>query len=134
MAPFFIRARFHHSNKRFNSQLKNGRKHKKGGMKNMQERFEKLRAEMEEISMDQQNIRQGQRQVREKFEGIETECEELKRETRIIIQQSARTQIKLALMFQILKASEQADHATVATLTHLLRYLYLTSYIPIYRT
>ncbi|KAK8995910.1 hypothetical protein V6N11_076164 [Hibiscus sabdariffa] len=95
-------------------------------MKSMQERFEKLRAEMEEISVEQQNIRDGQRQVREKFEVIETECEELKRETRIIIQQSARTQIKLALMFQILKASERADHATVATLTHLLRYLFLS--------
>ncbi|XVE83402.1 hypothetical protein DITRI_Ditri16bG0086100 [Diplodiscus trichospermus] len=76
---------------------------------------------MEGISEEQKNIREGQRQVREKFEAIESECEELKRETRTIIQQSARTQIKLAIMFQIIKSSQQADFATVAKLTRLLR-------------
>ncbi|XVE80851.1 hypothetical protein DITRI_Ditri15bG0014000 [Diplodiscus trichospermus] len=39
------------------------------------------------------------------------------------MQQTARTQIKLALMFGILKASQQSDVATVANLTHLLREL-----------
>ncbi|XWS33118.1 hypothetical protein CRYUN_Cryun22dG0051200 [Craigia yunnanensis] len=119
MAPFCLRGRFHHKNKRFKLHLKN--KKKKGGMKNMQEKFRRLKAEMEEISEEQKNIREGQRQVREKFEVIETECEDLKRETKIIIQKSARTQIKLALMFQIVKASQQGDLATAARLTHLLR-------------
>ena len=90
----------------------------------MQEKFRRLKAEMEEISEEQTNIREGQRQVREKLEAIESECEELKRETRIVIQKTARTQIKLALMFRIFKASQQSDHATVANLTHLLRYFY----------
>ncbi|KAK8593949.1 hypothetical protein V6N13_042500 [Hibiscus sabdariffa] len=36
-------------------------------------------------------------------------------------QQTARTQVKLALMFQIVKASKQADHVAVSTLIHLLR-------------
>ncbi|XWS33116.1 hypothetical protein CRYUN_Cryun22dG0050900 [Craigia yunnanensis] len=119
MASFCLRGRFNHNNKRFKLHLKN--KKKKGGMKNMQEKFRRLKAEMEEISEEQKNIREGQRQVREKFEVIETECEDLKRETKIIIQKSARTQIKLALMFRIVKASQQGDLATAARLTHLLR-------------
>ncbi|MBA0827788.1 hypothetical protein Goarm_012536 [Gossypium armourianum] len=41
---------------------------------------------MEEISEEQKNIREGQRQVKEKFGIIESECEESKRETRLIIQ------------------------------------------------
>ncbi|XP_038994297.1 uncharacterized protein LOC120118284 [Hibiscus syriacus] len=121
MAPFCVRDIFRRNNKRFKSKLKNVKKHKKGRLNNMQEKYEKLAADMEEISAEQQNIRKAQRLVREKFEGVANEYEELKRETRIIVQQTARTQIKLAIMFQIVKASEQADHATVANLTHLLR-------------
>ncbi|XWS41273.1 hypothetical protein CRYUN_Cryun17cG0066900 [Craigia yunnanensis] len=118
MAPFCLRDRFHHNNKRFKLQLKNVKKNK---IKNMQEKFVGLKAEMVEISEEQKNIREGQRQVREKLEAIESECEELKRETRIIIQKTARTHIKLALMFRIFKASQQSDHDTVANLSHLLR-------------
>ena len=88
----------------------------------MQEKFRRLKAEMEEICEEQKNIREGQRQVREKFQVIESECEDLKRETKLIIKKTARTQIKLALMFRIFKASQQGDLATVANLTHLLRY------------
>ncbi|EOX96897.1 Uncharacterized protein TCM_006040 isoform 2 [Theobroma cacao] len=92
----------------------------KNGMKGMQERFKRLKTEMEEISEEQKGIRDGQRQVREKFEAIESECEQLKKETKFIIQQSARTQIKLVLMFRILKAREESDSATAANLTQLL--------------
>ncbi|XP_022751983.1 uncharacterized protein LOC111300620 [Durio zibethinus] len=119
MAPFCLRGRFHHYNKSFKLHSKNGKR--KSGTKNMQEKLRRLKAEMEEISEEQKNIREGQRKVREKFEAIESGCEELKRETKTIIQQSARTQIKLALMFRIFKASQQADLATVANLKNLLR-------------
>ncbi|KAK8717224.1 hypothetical protein V6N13_044500 [Hibiscus sabdariffa] len=87
----------------------------------MQANCEKLRADTERINAEQLNIREEEGQVREKFEGVVKESEELKRETRFIIQQTARTQIKLALMFQITRAAKQADHATLATLTRLLR-------------
>ncbi|XP_039003737.1 uncharacterized protein LOC120130595 [Hibiscus syriacus] len=120
MAPFCIRGICRRNNKRFKSKLKNVKKHK-SGLKNMQEKYDKLGADMEEISAEQQNIREEQRLAREKFEGVANEYEEFKKETRIIVQQTARTQIKLAIMFQIVKASEQADHTTVATFTHLLR-------------
>ena len=87
----------------------------------MQESLKRLKSEMEEISEEQKNIREGQIQVKEKFEAIESECEELKRETRLIIQQSVRTQVKLALMFRILKARETGDFNTAANLTGTLR-------------
>ena len=91
-------------------------------MKNvMQQRFKRLKTEMEEMSEEQKNIQEGQRQVGEKFEAIESECEKLKTETKMMIQQSGRTQVKLALMFRILKAREEGDFATAANLTQLLR-------------
>ena len=81
-----------------------------------------LRTEMEEISEEQQKIKEGQRQVREKFEAIEWECDQLRKETNQIMQQSASTQIRLAFMFQILKARENQDFEKAAQLTNALRY------------
>ncbi|XVE67549.1 hypothetical protein DITRI_Ditri08aG0169800 [Diplodiscus trichospermus] len=96
---------------------------KKNGMKSkvMQERLNRLKMEMEEISDEQKNVREGQRQIRDKIEAIESDCGELKKETKMIIQQSARIQVKLALIFRILKAREECDSATAANLTQLLR-------------
>ncbi|OMO63606.1 hypothetical protein COLO4_32294 [Corchorus olitorius] len=76
---------------------------------------------MKNISKDQQSIKEGQIQVREKFKAIEEECEQLRAETSKIIRQSANTQIRLSLMFNILKAREQGDFAKAAHLTQLLR-------------
>ncbi|KAG4157273.1 hypothetical protein ERO13_D02G052466v2 [Gossypium hirsutum] len=58
----------------------------------MKESFKRLKSETGEISEEQNNIREGQKQVKENFGIIESECEELKRETRFIIQRSAITQ------------------------------------------
>ncbi|MBA0550329.1 hypothetical protein Goshw_022109, partial [Gossypium schwendimanii] len=82
--------------------------------------MERLRVEMKEISEEQREIKVGQKKVREKFEAIELECEELRKETILITQQTANTQIRLALMFQILKArqNQELDKATI--LTHAL--------------
>ncbi|KAK6283255.1 hypothetical protein POUND7_017080 [Theobroma cacao] len=122
MAPFFMRGRLHknHNISIINKRLRLQTKMKKNRMKGMQERFERLKTEMEEISEEQKGIREGQRQVREKFEAIEFECEQLKKETNFIIEQSARTQVKLVLMFRIMKAREENDLATAANLTRLL--------------
>ncbi|EOX96889.1 Uncharacterized protein TCM_006031 isoform 1 [Theobroma cacao] len=122
MAPFSMRARLHKNHKMpiTKKRLKLQPKRRKNGMKGMQERFERLKIEMEEISEEQRGIREGQRQVREKFEAIESECEQLKKETKFIIQQSARTQIKVVLMFKILKARDESDFSTAANLTQLL--------------
>ncbi|XWS62353.1 hypothetical protein CRYUN_Cryun06bG0003600 [Craigia yunnanensis] len=118
MTPFSRLHNIRITNKRLKLQTKT----KKNGMKDvMQERFKRLKTEMVEISEEQKNIREGQMQVRKKFEAIESECEQLKTETKMMIQQSAITQFKLALMFRILKAREESDFATSANLTQLLR-------------
>ncbi|XP_022743294.1 uncharacterized protein LOC111294297 isoform X2 [Durio zibethinus] len=84
-------------------------------------RMEKLKVEMEEIGKEQESIRKGQRGVKEKFERIELECEQLRRETDLITQQSHNTQLRLCLMFQILKAREVNDFTKAAALTQILR-------------
>ena len=89
--------------------------------RSMRRRFKRLKTEMEEISKQQESIKKGQRQVREKFEAIEEECEQLRKETNKIIKQSAMTQIRLALMFNILKAQEEGNFAKASHLTQLLR-------------
>ncbi|XP_021298822.1 uncharacterized protein LOC110427593 isoform X2 [Herrania umbratica] len=93
----------------------------KTSAKYMKRRFKKLKEEMKEISRQQQSIREGQRQVAAKFKAIEEECEQLRQETNRIIRQSANTQIRLSLMFNILKAREQGDFSKAANLTQLLR-------------
>ncbi|XP_007022514.2 PREDICTED: uncharacterized protein LOC18594810 [Theobroma cacao] len=96
---------------------------KKMRLKNLNTRMKRLRVEMEEISEEQKKIKDGQRQVREKFEAIELECEQLRKETKLITQQSLSTQIRLALMFQILKARENHDFSKASQLTCVLREL-----------
>ncbi|OMO63610.1 hypothetical protein COLO4_32292 [Corchorus olitorius] len=68
-------------------------------------------------------MKQGQRQVQDKLKAIEDECEQLRKETALIIKQSAKTQIRLALMFQILKARQSNDFSMAAQLTQALRQL-----------
>ncbi|GKV29439.1 hypothetical protein SLA2020_010660 [Shorea laevis] len=76
---------------------------------------------MQEISKDQQNIKEGQKQVREKLEAIEAECAQLRNETDLMIRQSAASKLNLCLMFKILKAREEGDFAKATQLAQLLR-------------
>ncbi|XVE74279.1 hypothetical protein DITRI_Ditri12bG0004200 [Diplodiscus trichospermus] len=89
--------------------------------KYMGKRFKRLKAEMKEISKEQERIKEGQRQVGAKLKAMEKECEQVREETRQILEQSANTQIRLALMLNILKAREQRDFAKAAHFTRLLR-------------
>ncbi|XVE74320.1 hypothetical protein DITRI_Ditri12bG0007600 [Diplodiscus trichospermus] len=103
--------------------LRNHQQKHRGKSKCLRNRLKMLRVEMEEISEEQRQIKEGQRQVREKFEGIELECDQLRKETNLIIQQSLSTQIRLAFMFQILKARENQELDKAAKLTVSLREL-----------
>ncbi|GKV24661.1 hypothetical protein SLEP1_g34245 [Rubroshorea leprosula] len=94
---------------------------KRRNAKDMKSKLQRLREEMQEIGAEQRSIREGQRHVREKFEAIEAECQKLKRETRLVIQQSARNKIRLAIMFRIFKAREEGDFTKAIELTRLLR-------------
>ena len=64
---------------------------------------------MEEISKEQNSIKKAQSEVRGKLKAFEMECEELQEETKFMIQRSALTQVRLALMFNILKARQEGD-------------------------
>ncbi|MBA0580457.1 hypothetical protein Gorai_022673 [Gossypium raimondii] len=84
--------------------------------------MKRIRSDMKEISEEQEEIKEKQRQEREKFEAIQLECEELKNQTILIAQQTASTQIRLALMLQILKARENLEFDKAVMLTNALRY------------
>ena len=58
----------------------------------------------------------------EKFEETREEAAKLKEETNLIIKQSAANQLRIDLMFQILRAREENDAAKDATLTQTLRF------------
>ncbi|CAK7335920.1 unnamed protein product [Dovyalis caffra] len=74
-----------------------------------------------EINEGQKHIREGQKEAKEKFEEISREAAKLKEETNLISKQSAANQVKLDLMFQIVKARSENDTAKDAILTQLLR-------------
>ena len=93
--------------------------------KNMKVRLQvkRVKAEMGKIKDDQERIRDEQRKIRGRFGKIERQCDQLKEETEMIMKQTARTQIKVVLMFKILKAREGGDFIEAATLTHFLRFV-----------
>ncbi|XP_039030151.1 uncharacterized protein LOC120164512 [Hibiscus syriacus] len=101
--------------------LRRRSKRKINSAKYTRKRLGRLKVEMEEISQEQQSIKEGQSQVRAKFKSVEEEYKQLRNETNLIIQQTANTQIRLGLMFGILKAREQGDLGKAAQLTRLLR-------------
>ncbi|XP_061976931.1 uncharacterized protein LOC133698116 isoform X1 [Populus nigra] len=85
--------------------------------------IKRIRADMAEINEGQERIRHGQKEVREKFEEISKETAKLKEETNIISKQSAANQVRLDLMFQIIKARSENDAPRDAVLTQILREL-----------
>ncbi|KAJ6347178.1 hypothetical protein OIU76_003803 [Salix suchowensis] len=85
--------------------------------------IKRIRDEMVEIREGQKRIRKGQKEVREKFQEINKEAAKLKEETNLITKQSAENQIKIDLMFQIVRARAENDAAKDATLTQTLREL-----------
>ncbi|CAK7335911.1 unnamed protein product [Dovyalis caffra] len=78
---------------------------------------------MAEISQGQKRIREGQKEVREKFREISEEAAKLQEETNLISKQSAANQLRLDLMFEIVKARTENDSAKDASLTQTLREL-----------
>ncbi|KAL9386810.1 hypothetical protein Peur_019934 [Populus x canadensis] len=84
-------------------------------------KINRLKAEMAGIRKQQQCIRQGQRETRERFEEIESECDQLKKETELVSQASDNIQLRLDIMLKILKARQENDFATAADLTCSLR-------------
>ena len=91
--------------------------------KNARLQVNQVKAEMGKIIDDQNWIREEQRKIRLRFGDIERQCHQLKEETEIIVKQTARTRIQVALMFKILKARKGGDFIEAAKLTHFLRFV-----------
>ncbi|KAF9679050.1 hypothetical protein SADUNF_Sadunf07G0099700 [Salix dunnii] len=70
-------------------------------------KIKKLKAEMTEMSEQQEDIKQGQKEMRERFEEIDSECEQLKKETEAISDASNNVQLRLNIMLHILKARQE---------------------------
>jgi predicted nuclease with TOPRIM domain len=87
-------------------------------------KIKRLKAEMEEISKQQVSIRQGQKEMRERFVEIESECDQLKKETELVSQASDNIQLRLDIMLKILKARQENDFAKAADLTCSLRLVF----------
>ncbi|XP_034914917.1 uncharacterized protein [Populus alba] len=104
------------------TQRKSLQKRKKSE-KQIRRSIKKIRADMVEISEGQKRIREGQKEVREQFQEINKEAAKLKEETDLITKQSAANQLRIDLMFQILRARAENDSAKDAFLTQALREL-----------
>ncbi|XP_039003600.1 uncharacterized protein LOC120130438 [Hibiscus syriacus] len=97
-------------------------KHEKKARRRVKAKCRKeLKVEMEDIRKEQKSIKEAQSQLREKLTATRTECEVLREETKLMIQRSASTQLRLSLMFNIIKAREDADFDKAAHFTLLLR-------------
>ncbi|XP_021281057.1 uncharacterized protein LOC110414285 [Herrania umbratica] len=83
--------------------------------------IKRVKAEMEKIREDQQRLREEQSKIRGRSGEIESQLDLLKMETEMIMKQTASTQIKLLVMFKILKARAGGYSAEAARLTHFLR-------------
>ncbi|XP_017618988.1 uncharacterized protein LOC108463574 isoform X2 [Gossypium arboreum] len=87
-------------------------KHKKKARKHDSKlKCRRWKGELEEIRKEQSSIREGQSQVGEKLEAMEIECEALHEESKLMIKRSALTQIRLAVMLNILTARKGGDYA-----------------------
>ncbi|XP_039012251.1 uncharacterized protein LOC120141460 [Hibiscus syriacus] len=75
------------------------------------------------LKKQREEIKEVEGELREKLEAIDVECEQLREETILVRRQSVNTQIRLALMFQILKAREKHDVLKASLLTSALREL-----------
>ncbi|KAH8513117.1 hypothetical protein H0E87_006418 [Populus deltoides] len=99
------------------------RKERKSRDRKLSRSIKRIRADMVEISKGHKRIKEGQEEVRGRFEEISKEAAKLKEETNLISKQSAANQVRLDLMFQIVKARSENDTARDAVLTQTLREL-----------
>ncbi|XP_039047941.1 uncharacterized protein LOC120188612 [Hibiscus syriacus] len=83
--------------------------------------FQRVKPKMGKRKEKGECLREEQRETRVKFGEMERQCDRLKEETEMMIRQTARTQMKIALMFNILKAREGGDLIEAAELTMFLR-------------
>ena len=90
----------------------------------------KLSRGVKRIRADMVEISEGQKEIRKRFQEISEEAAKLREETNVISKQSSENQLRLDLMFQIVKARAENDHAKDALLTQTLRSVILQIFVP----
>ncbi|MBA0668227.1 hypothetical protein Goklo_001162 [Gossypium klotzschianum] len=108
-----------HSKIGMNMQTKH--KKKKARKHDSELKCRRWKGELEEIRKEQNSIREGQSKVGEKLEAMEIECEALHEESKLMIERSALTHIRFAVMLNILTVRKNGDYAKAAHFTQLLR-------------
>ncbi|KAB1995209.1 hypothetical protein E1A91_D13G150000v1 [Gossypium mustelinum] len=93
------------------------------GDERLNQKIQCLKRNMAKISMDQLRIREEQISVRQKFAIIKQQCQQLRKEINLISKQASMTQIRLAFMFQIIRARKDGNFSQAAKLTHSLRFI-----------
>ncbi|XVE53438.1 hypothetical protein DITRI_Ditri03aG0003200 [Diplodiscus trichospermus] len=70
-------------------------------MKSSKARVQLMKAEMGKIREDRRCIREDQKDIEEKFGDFKRQCDQLRDNTQLIMQQSASNRIRLILMLNI---------------------------------
>ncbi|XVE99620.1 hypothetical protein REPUB_Repub03eG0215600 [Reevesia pubescens] len=98
-----------------------GKKALKPKLKSLKVKVQRIKADMGKIREDQKCIRVEQRTIGERFGELKRQCDQLKEETDLVMMQSASNQIRLDLMFDILRARKDGDFDKAAILAHFLK-------------
>ncbi|KAJ6712799.1 hypothetical protein OIU79_008905 [Salix purpurea] len=96
---------------------------RKKGTRGTSSMSRRITSKMVEIREGQKRIEEGQKEVRGTIKEIRKESKKLKRDTDLLTKQSAANQLRLDLMFEIVKARAENDSAKDARLTQTLREL-----------
>ncbi|XVF77990.1 hypothetical protein PTKIN_Ptkin14bG0092400 [Pterospermum kingtungense] len=86
-------------------------------------KIQSLKRNIAKIAIDQQRIREGQKWVKVRLASVEQQCDQFRKETKIITMRANITKIKLVLMFEILEARKVGDFSKAASLSRTLRFL-----------
>ena len=89
-------------------------------MKSLKVRVKQIKADMGKIREDQKYVREEQRSIGKRFGEVKRQCDQLRDGTELIMKQSACTQIRLNLMFDILRARKDGSIDKADTLVHSL--------------
>ncbi|GKV24603.1 hypothetical protein SLEP1_g34191 [Rubroshorea leprosula] len=81
----------------------------------------KLKEEMEVVAREQKSVKKGQEEIRERLKTVGAECDQLRKETEIILQQRAATLLRLNPIIEVLKAKKDNNVSKVTSLILSLR-------------
>ncbi|KAK8479274.1 hypothetical protein V6N11_064501 [Hibiscus sabdariffa] len=94
-----------------------------GSGQQMEQKIQSLKRNMEKIRMDQQGIREEQTRVKQRFAIVKQQCEECREEINLISREATMTQLRVGLIFQIMRARKDGNFSKAHYLTRFLRFI-----------